>query len=96
MSKKLDLDTFGEIIDKFIMENEINMLITLPEGKITAEVEDNCRIGSVVQFYIILNAISSVAEKMKEEMGIDGKDWEKVVDALLGLVKRDLLEEKHE
>lgn len=95
--KKLNLDTFGEIMDHFIKENEIQMLITLPAGSITAEVQDNCKAGAVVQFYIVLDAISSIANQMRKEMGgIDGTDWENIVDALLELLKKDLLDPKSE
>ena len=55
MSKVLDLDTFGEIMDKFIKDNEIKILITLPQGSIDAVVDDNVGAGSVLQFYIVLN-----------------------------------------
>ncbi len=92
MERKLNLDTFGEMMDNFIKKNKIQMLITLPEGETTVEVKDNYEIGSVLQFYIILNAIPSVAEKIKAEMGIEKAGWEDVVDVLLELIKRNLLE----
>ena len=33
-NKKLDQDSFGEIMDKFILENEVGMSIIMPEGTI--------------------------------------------------------------
>lgn len=84
-------------MDNFIKENEIQMLITLQAGSIEAVTQDNCKAGAVIQFYIVLNAISSIAEQMKKEMGgINDTDWENVVDALMKLLKKDLLEHKSE
>lgn len=56
-NKKLDLDSFGEIMDKFILENEVGMSIIMPEGTIEPEIQDNTGMGPVMQFYIMLNAL---------------------------------------
>lgn len=95
-NKTMNLDAFGEIMDKFIKESEIQMLITLPEGSVDAEVQDNVNAGGVMQFYIMLNAFPSVAKRMKEDMKradleLDESKWEDVVDALLELLKKDLM-----
>lgn len=100
-NKTMNLDAFGEIMDKFIRESEIQMLITLPEGSVDAEVQDNVKAGGVMQFYIMLNAFPSVAKRMKEDMKradleLDESKWEDVVDALLELLKKDLMEEEDE
>ena len=34
MSEKITTEKFGEIMNDFLKENKINMLITLPEGSI--------------------------------------------------------------
>ena len=31
---KLNIETLGKIIDQFLTENEVNMLITLPKGSL--------------------------------------------------------------
>lgn len=99
-NKTMNLDAFGEIMDKFIKESEIQMLITLPEGSVDTEVRDNINAGGVIQFYIMLNAFPSVAKRMKEDMKradleLDESKWEDVVDALLELLKKDLMEEEY-
>ena len=76
------------------------MLITLPEGSVDTEVRDNINAGGVIQFYIMLNAFPSVAKRMKEDMKradleLDESKWEDVVDALLELLKKDLMEEEY-
>lgn len=40
-NKKLDMDSFGEIMDKFILENEVGMSIIMPEGTIEPEIQED-------------------------------------------------------
>lgn len=92
--EKLTLDTFGEIMDQFLKDNEVCMLLTLPEGTLDVQVQDNVHLGSIVQFYILLNAIKPICDAMLKDMGIDRKstEWEKVVDTLLGMIKDEMME----
>ena len=92
---ELNLDKFGEIMDDFLKENEIRMLITLPEGSIEPVVEENVGLGSTVHFYILLNSIGTVCEQMQKDMGIDkdSVEWANVVHVLLKMVEAELLEE---
>lgn len=90
---KLDLDSFGEIMDQFLKDNEIQMLLTMEKGTLDVSVEDNVLMGSVVRFYILLNAINTICDSMRKDMGIDGKspEWAEAVDVLLQLVKEEML-----
>ena len=90
---ELNLDSFGEIIDRFLMDNEVQMLLTLPKGTIDVQVQDNTGLGSTVQFYILLNAIEPICDAMLKDMGIDRKsaEWQKVVDTLLGMIKDEIM-----
>ena len=96
----MDLDKFGEIIDNFLKENRVQMLIEMPEGTLDPIVKDNIGAGSVMKFYFLLNAISAVGKEMKKEMDYgepdDAGDWEEVVDAILKLVKAELVEDKQD
>lgn len=94
--RKLDLDTFGEIVDVFLKENEIQMLITIPEGSITPEIESNTRLGPVVHFYILLKALTTVVKETVDAMSINAgsPEWEHTVDAILSLVKQDIMDSK--
>ena len=91
---KLDIDTFGKIMDVFIRDNEIQMLITIPEGTMNAVVEDNTRIGTVIEFYILLHALESICNSLHEELDIDEEKWPDVLDNILELVKKDLVNNK--
>lgn len=90
---KLDLDSFGEIMDQFLKDNEIQMLLTMKKGTLDVSVEDNVLLGNVVRFYVLLNAIKTVCDAMRKDMGIDGKSTERaeVVDVLLQMVKEEML-----
>lgn len=92
-NKKLDQDSFGEIMDKFILENEVGMsIIIMPEGTIEPEIQDNTGMGPVMQFYILLNALVAVVKNVTDLMGIEKDAREDLVDGILDLVKKDLME----
>lgn len=91
-NKKLDMDSFGEIMDKFILENEVGMSIIMPEGTIEPEIQDNIGMGPVMQFYIVLNALVDITKNVTDLMGIEKDAREDMVDGILGLVKKDIME----
>ena len=92
-NKKLDLDSFGEIMDKFILENEVGMSIIMPAGTIEPEIQDNTGMGPVMQFYIMLNALPRIVTETMDLMGIEKDAREDLVDGILDLVKKDIMEE---
>ena len=91
--EKMDLDFFGEVIDRFLKENTIHMILTIPEGTLDVRVQDNTGLGSVVQFYILLNSVKPILDSMFNDMEIDRKStgYEKMVDALLGMIREEIL-----
>ena len=90
----MDLDKFGEIIDNFLKDNNISMLIEVPEGTLDPIVKDNVGMGSVIRFYILLITLESIGKQLKSDMGITSQEkWEGAIDAILKLVKKDLMEE---
>lgn len=95
MNKKLDLDSFGDIVDKFLEENEVEMLLTMPKGTQTVQVKDNVNLGPTVQFFILLNSITTICKEMRTLLGIDtaSPEWERMVNVMLGIVKREILTE---
>ena len=94
--RELNLDTFGEIVDEFLKENEIQMLITIPKGSITPEMRDNVVLGPVVRFYILLKALTTVAKETVDAMSINAgsPEREHTVDTILSLVKQDIMDSK--
>ncbi len=91
MHERLTAERFGEIMDDFLKKNEINMLITLPEGTLEPRISDNTGMGPVVQFYILLAAIPTVFKAMFELMGLDENEKESLIDGMLELVKNEMV-----
>lgn len=86
---ELNLDTFGEIMDNFIHEAHIQLLIDMPEGTTEAQLKDNTGMGAVVQFYIILNAVEAVYKDLLKQMDLDDSD-DQLIDSLLDLLKQSI------
>ena len=82
---ELNLDTFSKIMDEFINEAHVQLLIDMPEGTIEANVKDNIGGGGVMQFYIILNAVESIFKDMCEQMELT--DTDKLADSLVELLR---------
>ena len=91
----MDLDSFGDIVDKFLEENEVEMLLTMPKGTQTVQVEDNVNLGPIAQFYIMMNSITTICKELRNDFGIDATlpEWEKTANVLLAMVKREILTE---
>lgn len=85
-------------MDKFLEENEIRMLLTMPKGTQAVQVKDNVNLGPTVQFYIMLNSITTICKELRTLIGIDtaSPEWERMVNVMLGMVKSDILAEDEE
>lgn len=94
MEKKMDLDSFGEIIDHILEKHKFVMLLTMPEGTQEVQIKDNMGLGSIVQFYAMLKGIETIIKTMQTEVGLDtaAPGWEQTVDAMLAMVKTDILD----
>ena len=77
---QINIDTFGEIMDKFVKEAHVQLLIDLPEGTTEAKLKDNTGMGAVMQFYIILNAVEQIFQDICVQMELE--DTDKLADAL--------------
>lgn len=92
--KNLSLEEYGKIMDGIMEAVSVQVLIEMPEGTLETRVTDNLEMGSVIQFYAILNAIKPVAEKIRGEitMQLSSVEWETVVDGMLKMVKDEIME----
>ena len=67
IEKKLDLDSFGKIMDEFIEKSRIGLLVTKTENSKKWKVEGvGC--GAVMDFYVLLNAMEPIFVQMINEM----------------------------
>ena len=90
---ELNIEALGKIIDQFLTENEVNMLITLPKGSLDAQIQENIKLGSVVRFYIFLNCIKPIVNEFEKEEEIDKTyaEWERIVDTYLAMIKKEII-----
>lgn len=95
MSKKFGLDAFGDMVDKFLEENEIEMLLTMPKGTRAVQVKDNTMLGATVQLYIMLQGITPICKEMQNQLGIDAAspEWSRLVYVMLRMFACNMLEE---
>ena len=90
----MDLDKFGEIIGNFLKDNDVSMLINIPDGTLDPIIKDNVGMGSVIRFYILLIALESIGKQLRSDMGIAlQEEWKRAIAGILNLVRRDLMEE---
>jgi hypothetical protein len=93
MSKKgLTMDTFGEIVNRFITDAHITMMIEMPEG--TQEPKITCTGVSAIDFYVLMAAIRPVFVALVKDMGgTEGLDAEGAIDDLWGIIREDILKQ---
>ena len=88
-NQELNLDTFGEIMDDFIHNNKVGLMI-MKEPKSDDWEVTGVGMGAVMDFYIFLNALEPIYLKMLKEMKnqIDG---EKLAESLTDLIRDGLI-----
>ena len=88
---KLNIKSFGAIIDNFLEENHIQMIIDLPKGTREETDEDNTRMGPEVRIYILLHGMSECLNKLMSEMNIDPNETENLIDGILEILKNEII-----
>ena len=97
MDEEKLIDKFGKIVDEMLLREHIKMLIELPEGtmepRITSSFEQFGMDKTVMDFYILLNALrKNVSDMMGLEI-VDPEKKEDMIHNLLDLVKQELIKE---
>lgn len=88
----LDLDAFGEIMDRMIEEHYVQFLIEMPAGTTEAEMQTNMPGGGTMELYLLLAAIPTAVRHIVEtfpENSIDGARFAEVISDML---QKDLAE----
>lgn len=88
--KHLNLDTFGEIMDKFIHENKVGLMVLKEADSDDWEVT-GVGMGAVTDFYIFLNALEPIFISMLEQMKGQIKA-EKLAESLSDLLKQCMID----
>ena len=91
------IDRFGELVDNMLLNTSIEMLIKLPKGSMTpwitssfGQLEDGGK--EVMELYILLHALKETINNLIKENITDPDKTEDMVDALLEMVKREIME----
>lgn len=92
----LTIEKFGKIVDDFLNDNHIQMIIEMKEGTRKAIIEDNTGMGSVIQFYILMHGMAQCMDRMMDEMEIEKEEKPEMVDGILEILKNELLSEEGE
>lgn len=92
----LTIKKFGKIVDDFLNDNHIQMIIEMKEGTRKAIIEDNTGMGSVIQFYILMHGMAQCMDRMMDEMEIKKEGKLEMVDGILAILKNELLSEEGE
>ena len=87
--KHLDLDTFGEVMDKFIHENAVGIAVTKKANSDDWKVT-GMEMGAVMDFYIMLNALRPIFLDMLEQMH-GQMDAEKLAESLADVLEKDMV-----
>ena len=88
--KRLDLDSFGEIMDEFIRKSRMALLVTKEENEEEWHVQGvGC--GAVMDFYVLTNALQPLYLQMLEEMNHE-MDPEKLATSLCEVLRDSLIE----
>ena len=92
----LTIEKFGKIVDDFLNDNHIQMIIEMEEGTRKAIIEDNTGMGSVIQFYILMHGMAQCMDIMMDDMEIEKEGKPEMVDGILEILKNKLLSEEGE
>ena len=91
------IDKMGEIIDKFLLENDIGMMIRLPEGSMDPEIKSSFdEMGfdkNVMDLYILLHAIANVVANLIKADFLDPDRAEDMLDGIFEMAKNEILKE---
>lgn len=87
----MTIDVFGDIIDNFLKSEDIRMMVWIPKGTDDVGIKDNIGAGSVVEFYIMIKALSKLLIDMIKDMGLLPNKRGDFLDGVLDLVKDDVM-----
>ena len=79
-------------IDRMLTENEVQMLITLPEGTEEAKTESPFN-NPVLDFFILTKAISGKLTELFNMQIMDETKKEDFLDSLMEIMKQEILED---
>lgn len=94
MSKELNIDEFNKMIDKQIREDDVKLLIELPEGSMEPIIKSIYGIP-LIDLYIMIHALKKViTDLFNQSELLDPAKKSDFLDGILDMVKAEILEEE--
>lgn len=91
--KKLDIETFGEIVDEALKKNEVRMAVVMEKDSLEPEIMDNVGGGPVMQLYMTMHILKKVLDDTWTQMkGLDPDKKGDFLDEILEIIKDEVLE----
>lgn len=88
----LDLDNFGEIMDRMIEEHHVVLLIEMPAGTTEAEIRTNMPGGGTMELYLLLAAIPTAVRHIVDQFRGVSFDGDKIADITCEMLRKDISE----
>lgn len=96
MKEEFNIDKFGEIMDGFLKDNPVQLVITLPEGTLEPDIKSNTKMGPVIDMYIMTHALrKTLTEIFKMEI-MDKNKKSDFLDEILKVIKNEVMEGENE
>lgn len=89
--KELNINEFGRIMDELIYNNDIKLLISIPENSRDINIQSNFLDTPTTNLYILLNALEKTFKDLLNTDMIDESEKEAFLDGMLQLVRNDIL-----
>ena len=89
--KELNINEFARIMDDLILNNNIKLLISIPENSRDINIQSNFLDTPPTNLYILLNAFEKTFKDLLNTGLIDESKKEEFLDGLLLLVRNDIL-----
>ena len=94
MSQELNIDEFNKMIDERIREDDVKLLIELPEGSMEPIIKSIYGIP-VIDLYIMIHALKKViTDLFKQGELLDPDKKGDFLDGIMDMIKGEILEEE--
>ena len=92
----MEIDEFGAKVDELLTEKEIHLNITFQKGNLDPEFESNHQASPILNLYLLMLAMKKGLEDLLEFGIVDEDRKENVIDALMEMLKNDILDDEEE
>lgn len=92
----MEIDEFGAKVDELLTEKKIHLNITFQKGSLDPEFESNYQASPILNLYLLIRSMKKGLEDLLEFGIVDEDRKENVIDALMEMLKNDILDDGEE